>query len=76
MKMTKAMYNIVPNFKAMIELHKKEVENHQKLIDQFSYEAIAEKDMEKRTVYLLEALRNHEHQQGHKKMIKIYQDLL
>ena len=73
--MTKAMYNIVPNFKAMIELHKKEVKNHQKLIDEFDKAALKETDPEKRLVYRLEASRNERHQQDHKEMIEIYRNI-
>ena len=73
--MTKAMYYIKTTFKEMVDLHQKEVNNHQKLIDSIKKAAEKEKNHEKKLVYLLEASRNREHQKSHEHMIDIYKYL-
>ena len=73
--MTKALYNIKKTFPEMIELHKTEIENHQRLIDNFKDSANKTKNVEEKLVYLLESARNKEHQTSHKRMVTIYRFL-
>ena len=65
------MFSIKPTFTEMIKAHKEEIDNHQRLIDGFL--ARADKvSGEERTVCLIEAHRNREHQKGHIRMVNIY----
>ncbi len=73
--MTKAIYNIKKTFKGMAELHQKEVDNHQNLIDTFMKRSKVTEDHQERVICLLEAHRNREHQNGHKTMIIFYKYL-
>jgi len=73
--MTKAIYNIKTTFREMVELHEKEVRNHQNLIEEFRSRAKEVENQQEILVYLLEAHRNREHQKDHEKMIEIYKYL-
>ena len=70
--MTKAIYNIKKTFSGMVELHQKEIKNHQRLIDTFRKRANETDDYQERLVCLMEAHRNREHQKGHERMVDIY----
>lgn len=66
------MFSIKPTFAEMIKAHKEEIDNHQKLIDEFLKRADETKNKEERMVCLVEAHRNKDHQLGHRKMLFIY----
>lgn len=73
--MTKAIYGIKKTFTEMVDLHEKEIANHQNLIDGFRKRALKTKDYEERLICLMEAHRNKEHQRGHKTIADIYRYL-
>ena len=71
MLMTKAkeFHDLPTTYEGMIELHNKEVELHQKIIDDLEKEIEKTDDKELKNIYQSESQRNREHQDSHKKMV-------